>query len=196
MIETGKRQDGHLAKAIGALGARGLGPVAGVMLGSVSHAVVRDAPCSVLVCRSGARPVRTVTLGVDYDVECVNGRGRYTDRRRDECPGLRVGSEGGPTGQPRLSAAGISRHDAHVSLGVPAEPGGKFCTGRRSSGHFVLHSAVLRFAVRRVEVSLLLTTRRVLLRARVVLDVVLVFLDLVHRGAIRARLARTGEYSR
>ena len=47
------------------LGARGLGAVASVLLGSVSLSVARHAPCSVLVCRSAARPVRTVTIGVD-----------------------------------------------------------------------------------------------------------------------------------
>ena len=47
------------------MGARGLGAVASMLLGSVSLSVARHAPCSVLVCRSGARPVRTVTIGVD-----------------------------------------------------------------------------------------------------------------------------------
>lgn len=47
------------------LGARGLGAVASMLLGSVSLSVARHAPCSVLVCRGGARPVRTVTIGVD-----------------------------------------------------------------------------------------------------------------------------------
>jgi len=47
------------------LGARGLGAVASILLGSVSLSVARHAPCSVLVCRNGARPVRTVTIGVD-----------------------------------------------------------------------------------------------------------------------------------
>lgn len=47
------------------LGARGLGAAASMLLGSVSVSVARHAPCSVLVCRSGARPVRTMTIGVD-----------------------------------------------------------------------------------------------------------------------------------
>ena len=47
------------------LGARGLGAVASMLLGSVSLSVARHARCSVLVCRGGARPVRTVTIGVD-----------------------------------------------------------------------------------------------------------------------------------
>lgn len=47
------------------LGARGLGAVASMLLGSVSLAVARHAPCSALVFRSAARPVRTVTIGVD-----------------------------------------------------------------------------------------------------------------------------------
>jgi nucleotide-binding universal stress UspA family protein len=47
------------------LGARGLGAVASMLLGSVSLSVTRHAPCSVLVCRGAARPVRTVTVGVD-----------------------------------------------------------------------------------------------------------------------------------
>jgi nucleotide-binding universal stress UspA family protein len=47
------------------LGARGLGAVSSILLGSVSLSVARHAPCSILVCRSGARPVRAVTIGVD-----------------------------------------------------------------------------------------------------------------------------------
>lgn len=47
------------------LGARGLGAVASMLLGSVSLSVARHARCSVLVCRGGARPVRTATIGVD-----------------------------------------------------------------------------------------------------------------------------------
>jgi nucleotide-binding universal stress UspA family protein len=47
------------------LGARGLGALASVLLGSVSLGVAHYAPCSVLVCRSAARPIRTVTIGVD-----------------------------------------------------------------------------------------------------------------------------------
>jgi nucleotide-binding universal stress UspA family protein len=47
------------------LGARGLGAVASFLLGSVSLGVSRHAPCPVLVCRGGPRPVRTVTIAVD-----------------------------------------------------------------------------------------------------------------------------------
>ena len=47
------------------LGARGLGAIASMFLGSVSLGVARHAPCSVLVCRATPRPVQTVTIGVD-----------------------------------------------------------------------------------------------------------------------------------
>jgi len=47
------------------LGARGLGAVGAFLLGSVSLAVARQAPCPVLVCRGAARPVRTVTVALD-----------------------------------------------------------------------------------------------------------------------------------
>ena len=47
------------------LGARGLGAVASLLLGSVSIGVTRHAPCPVLVCRGAGRPVRSVTIAVD-----------------------------------------------------------------------------------------------------------------------------------
>jgi nucleotide-binding universal stress UspA family protein len=47
------------------LGARGLGAVASFLLGSVSLAVGRDAPCPVLVCHGRARPVRKVIIAHD-----------------------------------------------------------------------------------------------------------------------------------
>ncbi|HEV8616812.1 MAG TPA: universal stress protein [Methylomirabilota bacterium] len=47
------------------MGARGLGAITSLLLGSVSLGVARHAPCSVLVCRSAARPVTTVTVGLD-----------------------------------------------------------------------------------------------------------------------------------
>lgn len=47
------------------LGARGLGAVASLLLGSVSLGVTRHAPCPVLVCKGAPRPVRTVTLALD-----------------------------------------------------------------------------------------------------------------------------------
>lgn len=47
------------------LGARGLGAAASFLLGSVSLAVSRDAPCPVLVCHGRARPVRKVVIAYD-----------------------------------------------------------------------------------------------------------------------------------
>jgi nucleotide-binding universal stress UspA family protein len=47
------------------LGARGLGAVASALLGSVSLAVVRDAPCAVLVVRPGTRPLGSVVVALD-----------------------------------------------------------------------------------------------------------------------------------
>lgn len=47
------------------LGARGLGTVAGFLLGSVSLSVARHAPCSVLVVKGGARGLGGALLAVD-----------------------------------------------------------------------------------------------------------------------------------
>ena len=47
------------------VGARGLGAAASFLLGSVSLAVTRDAPCPVLVCHGRARPVRNVIIAYD-----------------------------------------------------------------------------------------------------------------------------------
>lgn len=47
------------------LGARGLGAVKGFLLGSVSLAVARHAPCPVLVVKGDARALRTALVAVD-----------------------------------------------------------------------------------------------------------------------------------
>ncbi|HEU5322556.1 MAG TPA: universal stress protein, partial [Methylomirabilota bacterium] len=47
------------------LGARGLGALAGALLGSVSIAVARHAGCAVLVVKGEARPLRTALLALD-----------------------------------------------------------------------------------------------------------------------------------
>jgi nucleotide-binding universal stress UspA family protein len=47
------------------LGSRGLGAVGRLLLGSVSRAVVRRAPCAVLVARGPARAPRRLLIGID-----------------------------------------------------------------------------------------------------------------------------------
>jgi nucleotide-binding universal stress UspA family protein len=47
------------------VGARGRGQVAEAMLGSVSHRVLMHSPCTTLVVRGGARPVRRVLVAVE-----------------------------------------------------------------------------------------------------------------------------------
>ena len=47
------------------LGARGLGAVAGFLLGSVSLGVARHAPCSVMIVKGAPAPLRGVLLAVD-----------------------------------------------------------------------------------------------------------------------------------
>jgi nucleotide-binding universal stress UspA family protein len=61
LVETAHRSATDLI----VMGARGLGAVAAFLLGSVSLSVARHAPCSVLICRGPARPLRTVTIGLD-----------------------------------------------------------------------------------------------------------------------------------
>jgi len=51
-----------------AMGSRGLGPVKEFLLGSVSHKVVRCAPCSVLIARGLLARVQRVLVGVDGSV--------------------------------------------------------------------------------------------------------------------------------
>lgn len=47
------------------LGARGLGAIKELLVGSVSLEVVRQAPCPVLVCKGSPRDVQTVTVALD-----------------------------------------------------------------------------------------------------------------------------------
>ena len=47
------------------VGARGLGAIKGFLLGSVSHAVARHAPCPVLVVKGRPQPLRSAVLAVD-----------------------------------------------------------------------------------------------------------------------------------
>ena len=48
-----------------AMGTRGLGAVARFFLGSVSLAVARQAPCSVLICNGPPREVNAITVALD-----------------------------------------------------------------------------------------------------------------------------------
>jgi nucleotide-binding universal stress UspA family protein len=54
-----------------AVGSRGLGPVKEFLLGSVSHKVVRCAPCSVLIARGPVGKLQRILLGVDGSVNAV-----------------------------------------------------------------------------------------------------------------------------
>ncbi len=62
-----------LAADLLVVGSRGLGPVKGMLLGSVSHEAVRSAPCSVLVARGPVIDVQRVLLGVDGSVHSEAG---------------------------------------------------------------------------------------------------------------------------
>jgi nucleotide-binding universal stress UspA family protein len=53
------------------LGARGLGAVAGLLLGSVSLGVARHARCSVLVVKPGAGAARGIVIGIDGSPHAV-----------------------------------------------------------------------------------------------------------------------------
>ena len=54
-----------------AVGSRGLGPVKELLLGSVSHQVVRCAPCSVLIARGPVERLQRILLGVDGSVHAA-----------------------------------------------------------------------------------------------------------------------------
>lgn len=55
----------HQAADLIVLGARGLAAVNPLLLGRVSIAVAREAPCPVLVCKGAARPLRSATVALD-----------------------------------------------------------------------------------------------------------------------------------
>lgn len=65
----------EMAEALGAdviaVGSRGLGPVKELLLGSVSHQVVRCAPCSVLIARGPVERLQRILLGVDGSVHAA-----------------------------------------------------------------------------------------------------------------------------
>jgi nucleotide-binding universal stress UspA family protein len=66
------------------LGARGLGAVARLLLGSVSTAVARHARCAVLIVKGDIGPLRSVLVGVDgsaQSLEAVDFLGRLCDLR-------------------------------------------------------------------------------------------------------------------
>jgi nucleotide-binding universal stress UspA family protein len=61
IIRTAEEWQAHLL----VVGARGLGAIRGLFLGSVSRAVVHHAPCPVLVVKGHPRPFRKALVGVD-----------------------------------------------------------------------------------------------------------------------------------
>jgi nucleotide-binding universal stress UspA family protein len=63
--ETILREARRSGADIVAVGWRGHGAVRRLLMGSVSRAVVRRAPCSVLVARRRAREIRRIAIGVD-----------------------------------------------------------------------------------------------------------------------------------
>jgi nucleotide-binding universal stress UspA family protein len=65
IVATAIRQTADLI----VLGARGLGAIGAMLLGRVSIAVAREAPCPVLVCKGDARPLRSATVALDGSAE-------------------------------------------------------------------------------------------------------------------------------
>jgi nucleotide-binding universal stress UspA family protein len=61
ILDAARERDADLI----VLGAKGVSGIRQFLLGSVAENVVRHAPCSVLVVRQPARPLRTTVLGVD-----------------------------------------------------------------------------------------------------------------------------------
>ncbi len=54
-----------------AMGSRGIGPVKELLLGSVSHQVVRCAPCSVLIARAAVPAMQRILVAVDGSVHAA-----------------------------------------------------------------------------------------------------------------------------
>jgi nucleotide-binding universal stress UspA family protein len=65
IVATAIRQSANLI----VLGARGLGAMGAMLLGRVSIAVARQAPCPILVCKGDARPLRSATVALDGSAE-------------------------------------------------------------------------------------------------------------------------------
>ena len=91
------------------VGARGLGAVAGALLGSVSLAVARHAACSVLVVKPGARPLRTVLVGVDGSPNAAAAADFFASLPLERALDVRVRGVVQPPHVPSSAPASIQR---------------------------------------------------------------------------------------
>jgi nucleotide-binding universal stress UspA family protein len=102
-----------------AMGARGLGSVARFFLGRVSHAVARDAPCPVLICKGQPRKLLSVTVALDGSDHARRALGWLTSELT-----LSRASAGGAGGEPTRPPRGRSSKGPHPSKQITAARGG------------------------------------------------------------------------
>lgn len=72
------------------LGARGLGPVKRVLLGSVSSAMVHHAPCPVLVVRGRRRALGTVIVAIDGSADALAAARFFAGLRLEGAPTVQL----------------------------------------------------------------------------------------------------------